>query len=139
MKLFLAIVASSALGFSVVFAYVPQRPPQIVPPNWFELPGVPIRVDGKPVWTWAEVNRAMRKAAQDYQNSQDFGDRLVGLRPELEGPGVRIEYVPTEHRRDGQRWQQVTVRPFFPKTADWSRAAPEDMVRYEIERPSAID
>lgn len=139
MKTFLVVLASSVLGFGAVYAYVPQRPPTIVSPAWFELPGVPLRVDGKPVFSWAEANRELRRVSRDHLYTPDFGENLARTRSEVDGPGVRIEYVPTVHRGGGERVQQVTVRAFFPKTYDWSRATPEDMVRYEIDRPSAID
>ncbi len=137
MKTFATIVVSAALGFVTVFQCVPRREPERIPPTWFELPGLPVSVDGQPTRTWDEVNQALRRATSDHMHSVEFVENLKAKTPETSGPRVRITYVPAGRSAGPGRTtvEEVTVRPFFPVAVPWSRAHQTDLVRYEVERP----
>lgn len=141
MKTFVTIVVSAALGFVTVFTCVPRREPARIPPTWFELPGVPVSVDGEPTRTWDEVNRALRKATTGHMSSSEFVHNREANTPETSGPRVRITYVPAgRHAGPGKTAvEEVTVRPFFPVAVPWSRANQTDLVRYEVERPNSVE
>lgn len=143
MKTLVAVVVSSVLGFVVVFAVVPRRQPEQLPTAWFELPGRPVRVDGRPTRSWAAVNEALRNARKQYQGTLEFVNGFEQPAVEQEGPSVAVEYVPD--RRDGAAETGpdgvavVKVRPVFPRAVPWSRANQDDLFRYEVERPHGVD
>lgn len=143
MKTLVPVVLGSVLGFVAVFACVPRREAEQLPPTWFELPGRPLRVDGKPTRTWQEVNDALRGATQHFLRADEFVSGLGTSQLELEGPRVTVEYVPSG--RGGSMWAgaeeatAVTLRPVFPRAVPWSRARQDDLIRYEVERPVGVD
>lgn len=143
MKTLVTVVASSVLGFVVVFACVPRRPPEQLPPTWFELPGRPVRVDGQPTPTWAEVNRVLQETRRRYQCTVEFMNGFSTQEPESEGPGVRIEYVPWERSAADSGGAEgvatVTVHAIYPRAVPWSRANSDDLFRYEVDRHVSID
>ena len=143
MKTLVPVVVCSVLGFAVVFACVPRREPEQLPPTWFELPGRPVCVDGQPTRSWGEVNEALRAATRRYQGTQEFVDGLDSPQLEQQGPGVTIEYLPPDRGLAagscGKKVATVIVRPVFPRAVPWSRARQDDLFRYEVERPVGVD
>lgn len=133
MKTCVTIVASSLLGIGVTFLCVPRRELERVPPSRFELPGVPVAVDGQPTPTWEEVNQALRRATLVQAMEPDLYARISGAgSPEFPGREVRITYVPeTTSRGAKPREETVIVRPCFPISVPYARAHPVDLVRYE--------
>lgn len=139
MKTLVTIVGSSVLGFAVVFLCVPRRDPDSIPPTWFELPGQPLSVDGQPTRTWQEVNQALQRASNDLFYSEEWSREPRA--PELQGPRVRITYLPAG-RGAGRKAigvETVTVRMAFPAAVPWSRANNDSLVRYEVERANTVE
>lgn len=137
MKTSVAVCMGSLAGFVVAFAVVPRRAPGDIPPAWFELPGTPVTVDGKPVEDWEQANRVLRAAA--YESYQESCMQSPTRRPvESEGREVRITFRPNGGGGRGGAEQSVVVRTFLPIAIDYSRASPMQLLRYEIARPDVV-
>lgn len=143
MKTVVTIAASAVLGFTAVFLCVPAPQPEQLPPTWFELPGVPVRVGGTRTPTWCDVHRELLRATWDHQQAEEFRGRHENADDELRSPGIQVEYIPW-NRSPGLAGGShgatvVTVRSVFPQTVPWSRAREVDLVRFEVDRPHGVD
>ncbi|MCA8948989.1 MAG: hypothetical protein KDE27_05770 [Planctomycetes bacterium] len=143
MKSILTIVASSVLAFALTYWLVPPRPPTLLPPSWFELPGSPQAVDGKPVRDWQQANAELQRIMKTWY----LEEYLVEHRDqrempvEIEARPVRITYVP--RTRVGGAGEPgvatVEVRPILPITILYTRGPYERVARYEVVRSESVE
>ena len=136
MKTFVAVGVSAVLAFTITVLVVPRRPPTLISPSWFDLPGTPVSVNDQPVSGWKEVNELLHAEARKSYTEQY--DALSTTRaPEHPGPEFQVTYRPHGPRRsDGSpAIETVVVRAWHPITLLHSRANHEQLARYEIVRP----
>lgn len=141
MKTVATVIVSSLVGFLGAFLAVPGRTPTSVPPAWFELPGRPLSVDGKPVENWAQANEALRQFTRSRTHVFDFKTGLPQEAPEAEGAGVRVTYMLADGGDDAgaSAVRTVTVHPCLSQAAMFSRNGFEPFVRYEVERNDVVE
>lgn len=141
MKTVVAVVVSSALAWGLTYTFVPRRPPERIPPSWFELPGVPRSVDGVAVHSWHEANQILRERANASHADAVMENRLGTHWTELEGREVRITYAPRAAGPfDGPApVETVVVRTFLPRILEYSRAYAPQLARFELVRTNVVE